>query len=184
MASTGLIDLSRWQFATTAAFHMTFPALSVGLAIFLVICYASYCKQRLHLPQLIWKHAGPWSEVLPAVIAALGVGHLLWLQDHDPCRLGDVQRRVHRAHHAHEAPLLHRAMVLAARALDASGWRFRNDRRLGGIRERSPTMVGQRKAADLEFGVGTEHRRGHREPDRVLGHLRWLVHRVGALCDP
>ena len=44
MASTSFVDLSRLQFATTAAFHMTFPALSVGLAIFLVICYACYCK--------------------------------------------------------------------------------------------------------------------------------------------
>jgi cytochrome d ubiquinol oxidase subunit I len=44
MASTSFLDLSRLQFATTAAFHMTFPALSVGLAIFLVICYACYCK--------------------------------------------------------------------------------------------------------------------------------------------
>jgi cytochrome bd ubiquinol oxidase subunit I len=44
MTSQTLIDLSRWQFATTAAFHMTFPALSVGLAIFLVICYGAYCK--------------------------------------------------------------------------------------------------------------------------------------------
>ncbi|MDQ1749325.1 MAG: cytochrome bd ubiquinol oxidase subunit [Pseudonocardiales bacterium] len=44
MASTSFLDLSRFQFATTAAFHMTFPALSVGLAIFLVICYACYCK--------------------------------------------------------------------------------------------------------------------------------------------
>jgi cytochrome d ubiquinol oxidase subunit I len=44
MASTSFMDLSRLQFATTAAFHMTFPALSVGLAIFLVICYACYCK--------------------------------------------------------------------------------------------------------------------------------------------
>jgi len=34
MASATFVDLSRWQFATTAAFHMTFPALSVGLAIF------------------------------------------------------------------------------------------------------------------------------------------------------
>jgi len=31
MASTGLIDLSRWQFATTAAFHMTFSRV-VGRA--------------------------------------------------------------------------------------------------------------------------------------------------------
>lgn len=44
MTSQTFIDLSRWQFATTAAFHMTFPALSVGLAIFLVICYGAYCK--------------------------------------------------------------------------------------------------------------------------------------------
>jgi len=40
MSSTTFVDLSRLQFATTAAFHMTFPALSVGLAIFLAICYA------------------------------------------------------------------------------------------------------------------------------------------------
>jgi cytochrome d ubiquinol oxidase subunit I len=44
MTSQTFIDLSRWQFATTAAFHMTFPALSVGLAIFLVVCYGAYCK--------------------------------------------------------------------------------------------------------------------------------------------
>ena len=44
MPSTTFVDLSRFQFATTAAFHMTFPALSVGLAIFLVICYGAYCK--------------------------------------------------------------------------------------------------------------------------------------------
>src|SRR5712691_216146 len=44
MSSTTFVDLSRFQFATTAAFHMTFPALSVGLAIFLVICYGAYCR--------------------------------------------------------------------------------------------------------------------------------------------
>jgi cytochrome d ubiquinol oxidase subunit I len=44
MSSQTFIDLSRWQFATTAAFHMTFPALSVGLAIFLAICYGLYYK--------------------------------------------------------------------------------------------------------------------------------------------
>ncbi len=44
MSSQTFIDLSRWQFATTAAFHMTFPALTVGLSIFLVICYGAYCK--------------------------------------------------------------------------------------------------------------------------------------------
>lgn len=44
MSSTTFLDLSRFQFATTAAFHMTFPALSVGLALFLVFCYAAYCR--------------------------------------------------------------------------------------------------------------------------------------------
>src|ERR1700721_116279 len=44
MNSQTFIALSRWQFATTAAFPMTFPALSVGLAIFLVICYGCYYK--------------------------------------------------------------------------------------------------------------------------------------------
>jgi hypothetical protein len=31
MSSTTSVDLPRWQFATTAAFHMTFPALPAGL---------------------------------------------------------------------------------------------------------------------------------------------------------
>ena len=44
MTSQTFIDLSRWQFATTAAFHMTFPALAVGLAIFLVVCYGAYYR--------------------------------------------------------------------------------------------------------------------------------------------
>src|SRR5437588_5772917 len=44
MTSQTFVDLSRWQFATTAAFPMTFPPLSVGLAIFLVICYGCYYK--------------------------------------------------------------------------------------------------------------------------------------------
>ena len=44
MSSQTFIDLSRWQFATTAAFHMTFPALSVGLAIFVAVLYGAYYK--------------------------------------------------------------------------------------------------------------------------------------------
>ena len=44
MASTTFVDLSRAQFGTTAAFHMTFPALTVGLSFFLVICYAAYYR--------------------------------------------------------------------------------------------------------------------------------------------
>jgi cytochrome d ubiquinol oxidase subunit I len=34
-----LLDLSRLQFALTAAFHMTFPAVTVGLSLFLVLVY-------------------------------------------------------------------------------------------------------------------------------------------------
>jgi len=30
-----LLDLSRWQFVATVMFHMTFPAIAVGLAIWL-----------------------------------------------------------------------------------------------------------------------------------------------------
>jgi cytochrome bd ubiquinol oxidase subunit I len=43
MSSTFVL-LSRIQFGTTAAFHMTFPALTVGLSIFVTICYACYCR--------------------------------------------------------------------------------------------------------------------------------------------
>lgn len=34
-----LLDLSRWQFAITALFHMTFPAITVGLSILLCVMY-------------------------------------------------------------------------------------------------------------------------------------------------
>jgi cytochrome d ubiquinol oxidase subunit I len=44
MSSQTFIDLSRWQFATTAAFHMTFPALSVGLSIFIAVLYSAHYK--------------------------------------------------------------------------------------------------------------------------------------------
>ncbi|HEX4430831.1 MAG TPA: cytochrome ubiquinol oxidase subunit I [Frankiaceae bacterium] len=69
MASVGLVDLSRWQFATTAAFHMTFPALSVGLSIFLVICYAGYCKTGNPLYLQMFRF---WRKIF-AVGFALGI---------------------------------------------------------------------------------------------------------------
>jgi cytochrome bd ubiquinol oxidase subunit I len=40
MPTPTLIELSRWQFAVTIAFHMTFPAITVGLAMFLAGVYA------------------------------------------------------------------------------------------------------------------------------------------------
>jgi cytochrome d ubiquinol oxidase subunit I len=39
-----LLDLSRWQFAITVMFHMTFPAITVGLSIFLAVVYGMYWR--------------------------------------------------------------------------------------------------------------------------------------------
>lgn len=39
-----LLDLSRWQFAFTVMFHMTFPAITVGLSIFLCAAYGMYWR--------------------------------------------------------------------------------------------------------------------------------------------
>jgi cytochrome d ubiquinol oxidase subunit I len=39
-----VLDLSRWQFAFTVIFHMTFPALTVGLAVFLAVVYGAYWR--------------------------------------------------------------------------------------------------------------------------------------------
>jgi cytochrome bd ubiquinol oxidase subunit I len=69
MSSQTFIDLSRWQFATTAAFHMTFPALSVGLAIFVAVLYGAYYKtgNRLYLQMLRF-----WRSIF-AIGFALGI---------------------------------------------------------------------------------------------------------------
>jgi cytochrome d ubiquinol oxidase subunit I len=44
MSNTTLLDLSRWQWAITAAFHITFPAVTVGTSVLLVVCYAMYMR--------------------------------------------------------------------------------------------------------------------------------------------
>lgn len=44
MASGTVVDLSRWQFAITVGFHMTFPAITVGLSIFLSAVYGAYLR--------------------------------------------------------------------------------------------------------------------------------------------
>ena len=56
MPSTTFVDLSRFQFARTAAFDMTFPALSVGLSIFVVICCRGARRDRSAAP--IWSRRG------------------------------------------------------------------------------------------------------------------------------
>jgi len=38
------LDLSRWQFALTVVFHMTFPAITVGLSLFLCVMYGMYWR--------------------------------------------------------------------------------------------------------------------------------------------
>jgi cytochrome d ubiquinol oxidase subunit I len=43
-AAVSLLDLSRWQFAITVMFHMTFPAITVGLSFLLCILYALHWK--------------------------------------------------------------------------------------------------------------------------------------------
>jgi cytochrome d ubiquinol oxidase subunit I len=39
-----LLDLSRWQFALTVMFHMTFPAITVGLSILLSVLYGMHWR--------------------------------------------------------------------------------------------------------------------------------------------
>jgi Cytochrome bd terminal oxidase subunit I len=43
-AALSLLDLSRWQFAITVLFHITFPSITVGLSIFLCVLYGLYWK--------------------------------------------------------------------------------------------------------------------------------------------
>ncbi|MDH6436258.1 cytochrome d ubiquinol oxidase subunit I [Streptomyces sp. SAI-144] len=39
-----LLDLSRWQFAITVMFHMTFPAITVGLSVLLCVLYGMHWR--------------------------------------------------------------------------------------------------------------------------------------------
>jgi cytochrome d ubiquinol oxidase subunit I len=45
-AAVSLLDLSRWQFAITVMFHMTFPAITVGLSFLLCILYGLHWKTK------------------------------------------------------------------------------------------------------------------------------------------
>lgn len=69
MPSSSLLDLSRIQFATTAAFHMTFPAITVGLAIFLAIVYGAYLRTGKEIYLQIYRF---WKKIF-AIGFALGV---------------------------------------------------------------------------------------------------------------
>jgi cytochrome d ubiquinol oxidase subunit I len=64
-----LTDLSRWQFAFTVMFHMTFPAITVGLSIFLSIIYAAYWRTKKPVYLQMFRF---WRRIF-AVGFALGV---------------------------------------------------------------------------------------------------------------
>ena len=44
--NTQLLNLSRLQFALTVAFHMTFPSITIGLSLLLVLLYGTYLKTK------------------------------------------------------------------------------------------------------------------------------------------
>jgi len=69
MSSPTVLELSRWQFAVTAAFHMSFPAITVGLAVFLCINYALYLRTQDPVYLQIYRF---WRKIF-AVGFALGV---------------------------------------------------------------------------------------------------------------
>ncbi|KIF00763.1 hypothetical protein PL81_39200 [Streptomyces sp. RSD-27] len=69
MASPGVVELSRWQFAITAIFHMTFPALTVGLSVLLAVAYTVYARTGDPLYLQIFRF---WKKIF-AVGFGLGV---------------------------------------------------------------------------------------------------------------
>jgi cytochrome d ubiquinol oxidase subunit I len=64
-----LLDLSRWQFAITVLFHMTFPSITVGLSIFLCVVYGLYWKTGNPVYRQLFRF---WRRIF-AVGFALGV---------------------------------------------------------------------------------------------------------------
>lgn len=67
--SLTLLDLSRLQFAVTIVFHMTFPAVTVGLSVFLTVTYAAYLRTGDAVYLQIFRF---WKRIF-AVGFALGV---------------------------------------------------------------------------------------------------------------
>jgi cytochrome bd ubiquinol oxidase subunit I len=64
-----LSDLSRWQFALTVCFHMTFPAITVGMSVFLCVIYAMYWRTQKPVYLQMFRF---WRRIF-AVGFALGV---------------------------------------------------------------------------------------------------------------
>ncbi|MET7519460.1 cytochrome ubiquinol oxidase subunit I [Streptomyces sp. NPDC005480] len=69
MASPAVVEISRWQFAITAIFHMSFPALTVGLSVFIAVMYTVYLRTGNPLYLQIFRF---WKKIF-AVGFGLGV---------------------------------------------------------------------------------------------------------------
>jgi cytochrome bd ubiquinol oxidase subunit I len=69
MSHEFLLDVSRLQFATTAAFHMTFPAVTVGLGMFLALMYGMYMRTNNEIYLTIYRF---WRKIF-AIGFGLGV---------------------------------------------------------------------------------------------------------------
>jgi cytochrome d ubiquinol oxidase subunit I len=68
-AALSLLDLSRWQFAITVLFHMTFPSITVGLSIFLCVLYGLFWRTGNPVYRQLFRF---WRRIF-AVGFALGV---------------------------------------------------------------------------------------------------------------
>jgi len=69
MSQTTLFDLSRWRWALTAAMHITFPAMTVGTSVFLVICYWMYPRTD----EVVWLNMFRFWRRIFGIGSALGV---------------------------------------------------------------------------------------------------------------
>ncbi len=69
MSHNTLLDLSRWQWALTAAFHIVFPAVTVGTSAFLIVCYAMYMRTD----EDVWLRMFRFWRKIFAVAFTLGV---------------------------------------------------------------------------------------------------------------
>jgi len=55
MSHEFLLDASRLQFVVTAAFHMTFPAVTVGFGMFLALMYGMYLRTNNEIYLTIYR---------------------------------------------------------------------------------------------------------------------------------
>jgi cytochrome d ubiquinol oxidase subunit I len=69
MSQSALVELSRWQWALTASFHMIFPGVTVGTSVFLVVCYGAYMRTK----QAVYLHMFRFWRRIFGIGFALGV---------------------------------------------------------------------------------------------------------------